>query len=608
MNTAKKKILWFSPYAGLWPSAELENDLANSWASAGYEITMVRCGGVMDKYCPVMTAEGLTPNASPEKKKAACRECRFNSSILDSPEHSKYATLWIDDFVTPVMKTRAKSTSNLVTHDNWNDFHRDEIPIGRYSSYLTLLHHKLPSPTASGLAWKEYQAELFNSLIALQALPSIFDEVEPDIVAVYNPLYPVNRIFVELAHAREIPMVSVSAGGYVPDRYSTIALYPKVFSSQTSRDSFNITAGMNIPLSALEVSSVTRQVSHQMLGTDPWVYTSLPSEISVLEIRDNLNLRPTAPVVVVLVGSPDETRSSEIVGAEYQRTEGELSDVFEFIEQSLLAARSMPDVDFVIRLHPRLSANKREKFNSPDLIAIHKLMDNCPPNAHLNQTGDGIGLHDTARIASVGLNHASTAGLEFLCLGIPVVHYDPPRINAYPPNFGYQVSRKNQTELLNSITDAIAGGWSIENSRKAYRWLATTLIRSLIHRSRLELKTATGTEGVGEVAVVSKVSSPKLRSLIPRSIRERVSRKMARRQRREQFLRQRSEGLYEDWWGPEAEARLANLDTGDLWEPHVIQRGESLDANSELQLIHRDVMMLVNHMGGLEILNCEDAL
>ena len=596
-----KRILWFAPTAGLWASAELENDLANAWARAGHEITVIRCRGVLKSYCPVMTAEGIAPNATQRAKKVACTECRFNSALLDNPLNAEYSTLWLDEFVTDEMQKSGAETLATVTKENWRDLALHGIPIGRYSSYSTLLHHKVPSPAVSDLAWIEYMSDLFNALLVSQAMPAIFREVDPELVVVYNPLYPINRAFTEFARARNISLLSITAGGFTPDRYSTIALYPRIYSGQTARDSTSISQGLEEVMSLTELAEVTRHVGHQIQGNDPWVYTSSPTDLTTGDIRRRLGLRSDAPVVVVLVGSPDETRSSELVDAERARTDSGISDVLEFIEQALLVARTLPHVDFVIRLHPRLAANKRENFDSPDLIDINRVLEESPPNAHINSPGDGIGLYDTARIASLGLNHASTSGLEFLLLGIPVVHYDPPRLNAYPPEFGRTVQRFDTEALADAISASISEGWSIQHSVRAYRWLATNLLRALIHRNSLD-------NGMTETldSMPSPTETPRksrVRELIPRLVREKISRIQARRARALEFKRKQEICSPEEQWRIEACDRLSALPDSEIWEPLIIQRGIPLTQDAEITHIHLEVKQLIDQLGGLEITN-----
>ena len=605
MSRSLKRILWFSPTAGLWPSAELENDLANAWQDAGHQVTVIRCGGILNSYCAVMYAEGIPASASAKRKEVACQECRFNSFLLDLPDNSLYDTLLLDNFVTSQAQSGARNVVRSLSKSNWSDLHRGGIPLGRYTSYLTLLDHKVLSPAAHEESWQEYLLDLYNSVVLLDSLPDIFEKTQPDLVAVYNPLYPLNRVFVEYAKKLGIPMVNIASGSYIPDRYSSIALYSELYSSQTVRDSKNIQDSLCTPLSTAEITGVTRQVSHLMLGVDPWVYSTAPSVLTTDQIRLKLGLRPLAPVVVALVGSPDETRSSALVDNVYERTQAELSTVIEFVEQVVIVARSMPDIDFVVRLHPRLSSDKRVKIDSPDLVNILQILRQRPSNVHVNEAVGGISLYDTARIASAGLNQSSTSGLEFLVLGIPVVQYDPPRINAYPPEFGVQVKRLDQAELQAAIHSVLATGWSLENSRSAYRWFAVTLMRSVIHRRPIGLvQSDSGVNMENEKSTTTAATQNVvsiIRQLVPQSIREKVSRQQARSQREEIFNRERKTGDSNQDWRSEAFERLADLTPGGILEPLIFQRGEALTPESELAAINEEVLMLIDKLGGLEI-------
>lgn len=288
-----------------------------------------------------------------------------------------------------------------------------------------------------------------------------------------------------------------------------------------------------------------------------------------------------------------------MVGAEFERTTSQLSDVSEFVKQSLIAARALPHIDFVFRLHPRMLANKREKLDSPDLNEIYQILDEAPANAHINQSGDGIGLYDTARIASVGLNHASTSGLEFLLLGIPVIHYDPPRLNAYPPEFGFEVQRLDASELKETINEALSVGWSDSYSIQAYRWLATTLVRSLIHRNSLLLDQSK-TESIHETHRMQQ-GALQFRRMIPESIRERISRYQARKNRFREFRVQRESDSRIHNWRVEARDRLVKMEDGVVWEPLIVQRGEPLTTDVEAKKIQSAVLNFIEQIGGLEI-------
>jgi len=585
------RVLWFSPNAGLWETSQLEHDLANGLVSQGAEVTVIRCRGLFNYFCPVMQANRLNTSDSDSQKKSICRECRSSEASFRSV--AKYSTVWIDDYVTQEMRDRVAAEVNEVNQDNWHEDGRRMISVNRYSAYLSMLHHKVSDVTNSEVAWNEYLSDLRNSSLALEALPSVFTEVVPTHGFVYNPLYPTNRVFTEIVLSDpDIKFVGLSTGAFVADRYSTIALYRSIQSSQTAVDSQRLMDALEIPLSHLEVELVSRNLGHLIQGRDPWVYSTPPTFISTQEIHAQLGTSGSKPIAVVLIGSPDETRSSALVGAEFERVPiDQVSSVTEFIEQSLLAAGNSPDVDFVFRLHPRLAPNKRESLRSPDLNLIEELLALRTSNVFINSSDDEIGLYDVARIASIGINHASSAGLEFLALGIPVVHYDPPRLNAYPPSLGFQVDRRDSEGFRATIEQAISTPMSTEITIKAWRWYAVTLVRAITHRT---WEYHAENVDLGN----SKQSLSAMRKVIPATWREKVARKLSLREKARKTQAD-SETIQSQEWIKECIERINDFDNTTVWDPLAIVRGDSLDYDQEKSEIAKQLTEIDRLIGRL---------
>jgi len=571
------RVLWFSPNAGLWEPSQLEHDLANGLVDAGAHVTLIRCRGIFNSFCPTMQANELSVSSPASQKKSICRECIAMESAFSSV--AKYETLWLDDFVTPEASLQVSSDLKGLSQGNWRDFGGYAMPVNVYATYLSMLHHKVGDVTASERSWHEYVSDLRNSLYAILALPLIFTHVNPTHGFVYNPLYPTNRVFAELTIRNpKIQYVGLSAGGYIPSRYSTIALYRSIQSSQTAVDSPNIVESMKVPLSLIELELVARHLGQLIQGSDPWVYSSPPSLMPVHDIHERLGTDESKPIAVVLVGSPDETRSSALVGAEYERVPiGEVSLVVEFIEQALLAARDSPTIDFVFRLHPRLAPNKRESLRSPDLLVIEEILEKRSPNVFINAPGDGIGLYDVARIATIGINHASSAGLELLALGIPVIHYDPPRLNAYPPSLGITVERFDVEQFADAINKAIHSPRSVNTAIKAWRWYAVTLIRSITHKSFAQKPVRMERERPRQTLLW-------LRRVVPKSLRERISRRLALRGKTTQIVTESSiDGS--EMWIQECIDRISQFDDTIEWNPLTVVRGQPLSIDAEISAI-----------------------
>jgi hypothetical protein len=538
-----------------------------------------------------MQASFLTSESPSIEKASICKGCRREEETLRSV--SQYSTIWIDDYVPEVDRHAVDTEINAITSTNWESMYRSGIPVGKYATYLSMLHHKVPNITASKNSWSEYLSDLRNSLYAVCSIPEILAEVKPTHGVVYNPLYPTNRIFTELVLQNpNIQYVGLSASGYVPERLATLALYRSIKSSQTVVDSTTISESMDEPMSELEISLVSRHVGQLVQGSDPWVYSTPPTAQSVETIKQNLGITNTNPVALVVIGSPDETRSSALVAAEFERVPiDQVATVQEFIEQVLEVAGTEPEINFVFRLHPRLAPNKREKLRSPDLDAIEGLLANLPDNVVVNLPNDGIGLYDVARIARLGINHASSAGLELLALGIPVVHYDPPRLNAYPPGLGLEVVRFDQIGLRQAMQEAIQTPISAANAVTAWRWYTVTLLRAITHKSWDVSRPIDNAE--------SKPSFQWLRNLLPERFRERVARAQSQRQRTQRISTEVHLDRTPDWIN-ECVNRIANFDNSTIWNPEAITRGNPLSEQEEKQLVVKEVNRIWSRISGSE--------
>ena len=581
----RMNVLWFGVNAGLVPALALEAALADGLAQSGDAVTRIACHGVFDTFCPVMQSEGLTAQSPQRDKRRTCRKCRSLGASAD--DQAGYRTVHLDDYITDAELSEVDEVLAAVSRENWNALVREGIDVGRYSTYLSMLNHKVENVAAHDQSWSDYVADLRNSLIAVCALPRVFDEVNPTHALVYNPLYPTNRVFWELALQRGVKGIAISTGGFVPNRAGTLAIYPDLSASQTLVDSQTVVESLRTPCTPDEVQATERHLRGLMAGHDPWVYSPAPTGSQEDEIREKLGVDPGRKVVLALVASPDETRSSELVDAEFVRVAGhDLSDVQEFVRTAVEVGERNPDLDVVIRLHPRLAPNKRERITSPDLKPIQEILESRPGNVHVNAPGDGVGLYDVMRIADVGVNQSSSSGLELLVHGIPVVHYDPPRMNSYPPNLGIEVDRGDSVALDAGIRQALAGRVPPTFSRDAFRWYAVTLLRVLVHRQGLSSET------VHQPSTTKASVSPpqRLRSMVPTRIRYRVARWLSHRQE----LRTVQVPRTTEVWVVEARERILGLGSGPVWNPQTLVRGVPLEDDQAaidraMNSIHRDL-------------------
>ena len=565
-----RTVLWLSPYAALWDSSRLELKVAAAMSEAGYEITRVSCAGILDSFCAAMSSDKLSVDSLKWMKKSICRDCNANSSAInDSLEFGKLVNL--DDQISKETLLSIEKLICSVNKENFDQFVVEDIPVGKYAMYLSLLHHKTQSVIETNESWMEYLSDLKNSLIALSAIKKICEGGFPEYLLMTNPLYPINRVATAYLTKLGVKLISVSAGGLLPDRFGTLNVFPTISSNQTVAHSESISRGVSIPLTRFEESRLDRHLHELTQGKDFWVYSSLGTGLGAIQVRSLLGVRRESPVVAVLLSSSDESRASSAVQAEYLDNLGlDLSGPVEFLESVIAAAAELPDFDFVIRVHPRMFPNKREQVTSNDLNEIFSVLNSRSSNVHLNVPEQNLSIYEVMEITAVALNHTSSAGLEFLGRGIPVVHYDPDRLGIYPYSFGFNVNRGGR--ISTAIKEATQEGKSHQNVDAARGWWTTVLMRASIDvgSSTFDLapfETESMTEPEPTLpwlfkSLAKKAFPKRLVVTVLRAIQR--HRRLSNGANNDLSPNQKTEILY----------RIETLKYQEVWEPQIIIRGE----------------------------------
>lgn len=583
------RIAWFAPNAGNWVTFRMEHQMANALVDAGHDVLMVQCDEVLNAYCQVMAPAGLAATSSDRDKKVVCRECRFAAGL--ARDAARYRTAQLSEFLQPADYVQADATVLAQTDETWRDLVVAGIPLGRYASYTTMLHHKRFTVADRPESWAEYRADLRNAFLLSAATPRIRDAFTPTHAAVYNALYPANRVFAETMLASGVTLLNLAAGPSVRYRYQTVAVYDGIRASQTTVDSPSFRESLQVPLSPREVDAVEAHVAALMAGSDPWVYSAASGRRGANEILAFLGVRADAPVVTVLVGSPDETRSALLVDAEYHRDpERGYSDAHEYLAACVALARRRPDVDFVIRLHPRLAPNKRDRVTSSDLQGLYDVLDDLPSNAVVNHPTDGLSLYDLVLVSAAAINQSSSAGLEFLAFGHPVLQYDPVRLGAYPPEFAYPVARDDPVGFDAALDAALAAGPDLRHSVDAFRWFAALQVRSVVALEPLSdpasaLPSAPATSEPAGASGGRRLVA----AVLPGSVKTAIARRIVRRQRRVD--------LGPPTMDPAAsaallsEVRAARIE-GDVWLPDMTYPDPPSDEIAESEAVQSAVARL----------------
>ena len=499
------RILFFAPHSAIWAHAFPEALVAESLQKSGHEIVYVTCGGSFDGLCIPMMAESLTWDSSAAAKAKVCNACNARKKIIGM--NFNFRSYDIAGQISHSEKSAVTAAVARLKPEDLLDFTHGGIEAGRYALYSLLIGRKKSSLSFSEPEWSEYRIHLANTLTAVEACQKILDREAPDIVVIYNSLYSVNRVCMELAGIRGIPSYFVHAGGNLSNRLQTLMIGQGEWFQFTRHLIEYWRKHSARACTRAEMVSVTNHFVELFSGTSLFVYSSAVSE-RVVDIRSHFGVAKNQKILLATMSSYDELFAARMVRVMPDDEGMVFESQAEWIKAVAEYVRLRPDLFLIVRVHPREFPNKREGAKSEHAEALEKVLENLPSNVRVNWPRDELSLYDVAEEASVILNAWSSAGKEMALLGLPVVVYAP-QLLLYPAELNYVGSTVEQ--YFRRIEEALRRGWEAENIRKAYRWHALEFKTSLIDIG----ESYHGSEARGKTGLMRRIYAAMLRRVFP---------------------------------------------------------------------------------------------
>ena len=467
------KALVFAPHAGIWVHAFPEALVANALRQGGIDIVYVTCGGVLSSFCVTMASRGLTLGSTAADKQAVCRACRANRDRLRGRfGFSGY------DFESVLTADDARRIDELVASASPStiaSFEVEGAKLGRAALYEYLIQRKKTQLELTESEWPEFRPRLANALRSFVAAGKILDREAPESVITYNTLYSVNAMWRAAADRRGIATYFLHAGSSLANRLQTMM----VGRDSTLKWYAHVVAAWegyrDVPCSAVDLSAVTDHFEQLFRGTSVFAYSAAKSA-QPEDVRRRFGVRPDQKLVVASMSSYDEYVAAAAIGEMPAGPNALFPTQIEWIRALSEWFRTRPELFLVIRVHPREFPNKRESTKSEHALQLERELAALPANVRVNWPDDKLSIYDLAEHADVFLNAWSSAGKEMALLGLPVVVYCPEML-LYPADLNY-VGTTCETYFA-AIESALREGWSLERSRRAYRWCVLELLRGV---------------------------------------------------------------------------------------------------------------------------------
>ncbi|MBI3529702.1 MAG: hypothetical protein HY067_17265 [Betaproteobacteria bacterium] len=467
MTVAPMKVLFFSPYAGIWQHAMPEALVAAELQRSGADITYITCDGILSAGCGAMAAAGVSYTADMVTRQGICANCRQQRNLI--VDSIRVETVSMDALIDSATLALIDQSVESITTHSMLEFSVEGFPLGRYALHDTIIRFKLTDLIeVTPAAFEHFKVSLKHVLMAFYVAKQALAKYKPDRIVTYNTQHSINYAFMNLAERNGIAVFGLHASGNMAKRLTGLYVF--------RRDMVVLYREMirlfeeklrHIPSDVAGIRDATDHYLALTSGRMIFVY-SAPKHAKRFDVRSFFGVKPQQKVLLATLSSYDELFSSQTMGV--MKTYPLIfPSQIEWIGELIGWVKNRPDLFLIIRVHPREFPNRRDPLHSSHARALAETFENLPSNVKINWPTDNISLYDLAVETDVGLNGWSSAGKELAFLGIPVVLFAS-EILYYPASLNLLAKDKNN--YFTRIDEALIEGWSIERIRLTYRWLA----------------------------------------------------------------------------------------------------------------------------------------
>jgi hypothetical protein len=233
----------------------------------------------------------------------------------------------------------------------------------------------------------------------------------------------------------------------------------------------------NLCLPPRVVRDVVEDALFRMTGNSIMVYSPTRSGATDSVFR-RLGLSAERKLLVAFTSSLDEiAANAQYLSALRFESFSDVqpfADQIEWLRALIDKVEKSPDLQLVVRVHPREGANRRESTISTHLEKLRTHFDRPSTNVYFVWPEDDISSYDLMELADVGLSGWSSTALEMARLGVPsVIAFDT---HTPTPKVDVVQWAANRDKYFEIIDEQLRQPPSLDQIRFGFRW---TYLRTL---------------------------------------------------------------------------------------------------------------------------------
>lgn len=401
-----KTIAWLFPFSKFFENSVPNFILAQELRRNGYKNAFIFCRGALRDYCGPIAAA----NAKSKKQKDnICKSCISNAEALQKKVQGDF--FW--------MHKKNKRELRKLTREEKNK-------IADFCRLDNSLDNKTPIFDKKKVKRKYFHAACQSYLNA----KNILDKANPSYVISDNSLYANLNVWRFFCERKKTPFYSSVVGPLIGNSFGFLNI-TKDFSDKWYDEAKTKWAQSNIKKVSKTIQAIIYDHLKILKKSDHYIaYSPKENENHPLFSVISQAKQQNKKVVLLACSSEDEAYICSKISGRYKTLTWIKSQ--DYLLQWIKRKSSlMPNILFIIRLHPRISKTKRENIESHDFKNKLSILKNMPANVCFDLPPKQASIYTLFKKVDLVLTSWSSVGWEALALGVPSLCLAPER-SSYP--------------------------------------------------------------------------------------------------------------------------------------------------------------------------------
>jgi hypothetical protein len=394
-----ERVLFMS-WRGWSTHLAIETVLAHAVLRRGGAPVFAYCGGRLP-VCDVMPVDAAPP--------MPCHSCReYAAGAIRAAGFEGVAMHDVLDVRRAVELARQR-VAGLDTVSACEGYVDEGLPLGRLVRTSVAWFLSRGTLVDTPQIVDTYRSFLVSGIVVAHGLRAVLDRTAAQRVFMLNGTFFAESIMSALAAQRGLPFGTYEKG-FIHD---SIVMTPAAPATALLVPDSAWEGARSTPLTDEEAVAIDAYFDERSRGGGVLDNFWLRRVEDVDRIRRELRLQAGRPLVVMFCNI---LWDSAVVG-----TDIAFPSMGEWVVEGIGWARSHPDTDLVVRIHPAETQlrNHPTRERMADHIAEHVPV--LPPNVRVIEANDPISSYTLMDITTLGLVYASTVGLELAARGVPVL-------------------------------------------------------------------------------------------------------------------------------------------------------------------------------------------